>query len=60
MQAWTDLISGCRNVVIALLRAKGSGSGLRKIDIMEASKIALKTEVPQATYQKVLIDARKT
>ncbi|CAM6101262.1 unnamed protein product [Calypogeia fissa] len=43
-----------RNVVIALLRAKGSGSGLRKTDIMEASKIALKTEVPQATYQKVL------
>ncbi|KAG6549694.1 hypothetical protein Mapa_008674 [Marchantia paleacea] len=43
-----------RNVVIALLRAKGPGSGLRKTDIMEASKIALKTDVPQAVYQKVL------
>ncbi|CAK9209591.1 unnamed protein product [Sphagnum troendelagicum] len=43
-----------RNVVIALLRAKGPNAGLRRSDIMEASKIALRSEVPGATYQKVL------
>ncbi|KAL2651484.1 hypothetical protein R1flu_019612 [Riccia fluitans] len=43
-----------RNVVIALLRAKGPASGLRKTDIMEASKIALKGEVRPQIYQKVL------
>jgi hypothetical protein len=46
-------ISTCRNVVIALLRAKGPNAGLRRSDIMEASKIALRSEVPGATYQKV-------
>ncbi|KAH7420883.1 hypothetical protein KP509_13G028000 [Ceratopteris richardii] len=43
-----------RDVVIALLRAKGPNSGLKKIDIVEASKIALKSEVQQVVYQKVM------
>ncbi|KAL3700178.1 hypothetical protein R1sor_018200 [Riccia sorocarpa] len=43
-----------RNVVIALLRAKGPTSGLRKTDIMEAAKIALKTDIRPQVYQKVL------
>ena len=42
----------CRSVVIALLKAK-KGTGLRKIDIMEAAKIALKCEVPNNAYTKV-------
>ena len=42
----------CRSVVIALLKAK-KGTGLRKIDIMEAAKIALKCEIPNNTYTKV-------
>ena len=42
----------CRSVVIALLKAK-KGAGLRKIDIMEAAKIALKCEIPNNTYTKV-------
>jgi hypothetical protein len=48
-------ISTCRNVVVALLRAKGPNAGLRRSDIMEASKIALRSEVPGATYQKVRV-----
>lgn len=43
-----------RDVVIALLRAKGASSGLRRLDIIEASKIALKSEVQANIYQKVL------
>ncbi|KAI5076306.1 hypothetical protein GOP47_0008371 [Adiantum capillus-veneris] len=43
-----------RDVVIALLRAKGASIGLKRIDIIEASKIALKTEVQQIVYQKVM------
>eukprot|EP00250_Pteridium_aquilinum_P012057 c20483_g1_i1 orf=65-2383(+) len=43
-----------RDVVIALLRAKGANSGLRRLDIIEASKIALKSEVQANVYQKVM------
>eukprot|EP00850_Spirogloea_muscicola_P006816 SM000033S12337 [mRNA] locus=s33:190904:195665:- [translate_table: standard] len=43
-----------REVVIALLKTRVSGMGLRKTDIMEAAKLALKTDVPNTVYQKVL------
>ncbi|GJP51727.1 hypothetical protein CLOM_g10874 [Closterium sp. NIES-68] len=44
-----------REVVIALLRAKGAGGiGLKRTEIIEATRIALKTDVPVATYQRVL------
>eukprot|EP01018_Ginkgo_biloba_P006541 Gb_35421 [translate_table: standard] len=43
-----------RDVVIALLRTKGPGVGLRKVDIVEASKIALKSEVSPGVYLKVM------
>jgi hypothetical protein len=43
----------CRDVVIALLRAKGATTGLKRLDIVEASKIALKSEVQANIYQKV-------
>lgn len=43
-----------RDVVVALLRAKGANTGLRRLDIIEASKIALKAEVQATVYQKVL------
>ncbi|KAJ7529635.1 hypothetical protein O6H91_15G059500 [Diphasiastrum complanatum] len=43
-----------REVVIALLRAKGGAAGLRRTDIIEASRIALKKEVPPSVYQKVM------
>ncbi|KAH9305597.1 hypothetical protein KI387_010001, partial [Taxus chinensis] len=41
-----------RNVVIALLRTKGPGTAIRKIDINEACKIKLGSEVPQPVYNK--------
>ncbi|CAI5980514.1 unnamed protein product [Closterium sp. NIES-64] len=41
-------------VVIALLRAKGAGGvGLKRTEIVEATRIALKAQVPAATYQRV-------
>lgn len=43
-----------RDVVIKLLRTKGPGTALRKVDITEACKIALGREVPQAVYLKVM------
>ncbi|CAI5466402.1 unnamed protein product [Closterium sp. Yama58-4] len=44
-----------REVVIALLRAKGAGGvGLKRTEIVEATRIALKAQVPAATYQRVL------
>ncbi|CAI5486119.1 unnamed protein product [Closterium sp. Naga37s-1] len=44
-----------REVVIALLRAKGAGGvGLKRTEIVEATRIALKVQVPAATYQRVL------
>eukprot|EP00850_Spirogloea_muscicola_P019868 SM000201S05924 [mRNA] locus=s201:198022:203621:+ [translate_table: standard] len=43
-----------REVVIALLKTRVTGMGLRKTDIMEAAKLALKTDVPNTVYQKVL------
>ncbi|CAI5946963.1 unnamed protein product, partial [Closterium sp. NIES-65] len=43
-----------REVVIALLRAKGAGGvGLKRTEIVEATRIALKAQVPAATYQRV-------
>ncbi|XP_057858301.2 uncharacterized protein LOC131067349 [Cryptomeria japonica] len=43
-----------RNVVIALLRTKGPGTAIRKVDINEACKIKLGIEVPQPVYNKVM------
>ncbi|GBG76284.1 hypothetical protein CBR_g22032 [Chara braunii] len=44
-----------REVVVALLRTKkGASAGLRKVDLIEAAKIALKGDVPNIVYQKVL------
>lgn len=43
----------CREVVIALLRNNGPNTGLRRTEIMVASKIRLGTEPPAPTYNKV-------
>lgn len=48
-----NALLSCRNVVIALLRTKGPGTAIRKVDINEACKIKLGIEVPQPVYNKV-------
>jgi hypothetical protein len=46
--------------VIALLRNNGPNTGLRRTEIMVASKIRLGTEPPAPTYNKVRFSVMRT